>query len=274
MKIFAAGALVLFSLLLSGCGTSATGGSGPSLEGRVLELHFPGGFDSAAGAIHANGNTRAAVQAEIASPEFIALLVRRSGIPEKQVRRYVPVLELSESGGTFHSTQTPPAIQELARRYVGMREAGHSRTYALARVAAEPDARAITPDSGALLKADKDVYLPWLWLYSFKAESGSNHTTYVCIDGELAWFYVVSRRPDRTLTGCYVDWCDAREILPAYQKTFLEVEAQVAKEMRAQGSWGKFGSCHVYWGRKQELLNQRGIAWKSPPDLHPGTNYD
>lgn len=224
--------------------------------------------------VEANGNTLAAIKAEVESDEFATLLVRRSGLPEWRVRLSLPIVEFSDHGSMSYSTGARPDLLEPIQQYIRMRQAGHSKTYAMARLEAEPDLRTLQPDCRAILQEDRDVCLPWLWLHDFKIDVGTNYTSYVILDGDLAWSYVVSRRNDRTLVGCYSDWFDAKELLPKYRRSFEEVNAQVAREMKAQGDWDKFGSCHSYWRRKQELLRARGIEWRTPSDLHPNTSYD
>lgn len=240
--------------------------------GCVSVRHVTGGMGI--DELKANGNTSAAIQAEIQSEEFVALLARRTGLPEWRVRMSLPVVEFSDYGSMSYSTHTRPDLLEPTQRYIGMRRAGHTKTYSMARLETEPDERTLPSDCRTILREDKDVYLPWLWLHSFKVETGTNYTSYVILDGDLAWSYVVSRRNDQALVGCYADWFDAKEFLPQYRQAFEEVHRLVQKEMKAQGNWDQFGSCHSYWARKKELLKKQGIDWKSPPDLHPNTCYD
>lgn len=247
--------IVLASLLIAGCVSK--------------ECEF-GGMD----AVTANGNNIAAVKAEVESDEFVALLARRAGMSEWRVRMLSPVVELSDHWGISYSPSTNSDLLETTKRYITMRKAGHTRQYAMARLDGEPDERTIPADCRAILKEDKEAYFPRLWLYDFKMEGDANHTTYVILDGELAWVYMVSRKNDRSLIGCHFDWFDAKEFLPEYRKAFSEVNKQVEKEMRSKGTWDYLGSCHIFWSRKQELLKQRGIEWRSPPDLHPNTCYD
>ena len=241
-------------------------------SGCVSQRHVTGGIGI--DELKANGNASVAIQSEIQSKEFVAFLARRTGLPEWRVRLSLPVVQFSDHGSMSYSTHTRHDLLEPTQRYIAMRNAGHTKTYSMARLETEPDERTLPSDCRAILRADKDAYLPWLWLHAFKVETGTNYTTYIILDGDLAWSYVVSRRNDRTLVGCHADWFDAKEFLPENRPIFEEVHRQIEKEMKSQGNWDQFGSCHSYWARKKELLKKQGIDWKSQPDLHPNTCYD
>lgn len=224
--------------------------------------------------VNANGNDAKTIGTELMSDEFVALLARRAGISERKVRLSLPVAEIHSGTMVSYFDTGTPILLDLTKHYIEMRRGGHSKDYAMARLQAEPDLRATLPDCRAILQQDTNAYLPWLWLYSFRVDGGTNYTSYVILDGELAWSYMVTRLNDRKLVSCYFDWCDAKEFLPEYQAAFKSVHDQVQKEMKARGEWDQFGSCHGYWFRKKELLKKQGIEWKSPAELHPNTNYD
>lgn len=221
--------------------------------------------------VNANSNTSESIQAELRSEEFRDLVYAKTG-------RLIPMdatsIDSSFGGYSLNmSDGNPPQVKTLIERYVDMRFKGHSKTYAMARLQVEPDLRAITPDCRAILCEDKEAYLPWLWLYEFTIESNRNFTTYLIRDGEITWSYSVVRKNDRTLTQVTVWPVDSKQFLPAYRDIFSQVRTQVEREAKEQGVEG-LGSCHWYWRRQKELLNQRGIDWLSPQALNPNTNFD
>ena len=64
------------------------------------------------------------------------------------------------------------------------------------------------------------------------------------------------------------------EFDPAHTDLMTEVENLVEDKMNAEGSHGDFGSCHRSWELKKDLLQQRGIKWRSPSELNPNICYD
>ena len=222
--------------------------------------------------ITANSNTSQAVNAEIHSAAFAALLYARTGKSVSLTGFSAKMSDMDYS--TEWQRAYPPEVETLVERYVAMRAEGHSKTYAMARLQTDPDVRSLTPDGQAILNEDQDAYMPWLWLFSFQNDGGTNYTTYLILDGEITWSYMIARRNDRSLLYCVADAFDSKDVLPQYKAIFTEVEKLVEREMRADGSWGQFGSCHGYWARKKELLRERGIIWRTPQELHPSTCYD
>ena len=47
---------------------------------------------------------------------------------------------------------------------------------------------------------------------------------------------------------------------------------ELNKQLEEQG--GMLGSCHIYWGRKKDLLKSVGIDWRSPAECNPHTIFD
>jgi hypothetical protein len=221
--------------------------------------------------VNANSNTSESIQAELRSEEFRDLVYAKTGklLPMDETSVDSGFAMYSLNMGDGNSTQAKTLIE----RYVDMRFKGHSKTYAMARLQVEPDLRAISPDCRAILCEDKDVYLPWLWLYEFTIESNRNFTTYMIRDGAITWSYTVVRKNDRSLLQVETGTSDSKEYLPAYRDIFGQVRKQVKREAKEQGVEG-LGSCHWYWRRQKELLKQSGIDWLSPQDLQPSSNFD
>ena len=222
--------------------------------------------------LHANGNTAETINTEIHATPFLNLLQARFGksIPLKGFS--CTVTEFGYS--TELTCESQSEVERFVERYINLRSMGHTQTYAMARLQAEPDPMTLTPDGKTIINKDQEAFMPWLWLYSFINNGNTNYTTYMILDGEIAWTYLITRKNDRSLLFCDVDLIDSQEVLPQHRAAFEEVEKQVEGEMRTDGTWGTFGSCHRLWDRKKELLNQRGIDWRTPKNLHPGTLYD
>jgi hypothetical protein len=76
------------------------------------------------------------------------------------------------------------------------------------------------------------------------------------------------------LEWIYADRRDAKEDDPKFQSTIKSVEAEVAAEMKAKGTFEKFGAIHEFWDLKKKKLQAQGIEWRSPAELNPDTHYD
>lgn len=98
---------------------------------------------------------------------------------------------------------------------------------------------------------------------------------YILSDGDVAWRYSAQFKPDGTLADFAEQGkSDAKDSDPQYRKVIETVESAVEAEMKKSGSFGLFGSCHTFWSLKKEKLKARGIEWRSPSELNPGTCYD
>lgn len=110
----------------------------------------------------------------------------------------------------------------------------------------------------------------------------TNRTDVVCrrvayrvIDGEIGWIYHIEFNPDGSLYSVKDRWkCDAKDIDPKYRRLFKLVDDEIKEAMEKDGSYGKLGSCHSFWRMKKELLKTKGISWRSPSELNPGTLFD
>lgn len=65
---------------------------------------------------------------------------------------------------------------------------------------------------------------------------------------------------------------DPVQLLPEWEKNIYDVEAEC--ERRLRGERRGRGFCHVYWPVKRELLASRGIEWRTPQEMNPGTRLD
>jgi hypothetical protein len=97
---------------------------------------------------------------------------------------------------------------------------------------------------------------------------------YTLADGDIAWSYFVQFKSDGSLDYAHASKCDAKDYDPKYEKVIKEVEAEVEQQMKADGTYGRFGSVHSFWHLKKDKLKARGIEWRSPSELNPYVNYD
>jgi len=98
--------------------------------------------------------------------------------------------------------------------------------------------------------------------------------SYVLIDGDIAWQYDLRFMfigNDATIEHTK---CDAKEFDPKYMQIIKDVEVEVDAEMKRNGTSGKLGSVHTFWGLTQDKLSAKNIIWHSPAELNPNINYD
>ena len=142
-------------------------------------------------------------------------------------------------------------------------------------------------DSGIRGIVEKYPLIPASWLR--KEKSGDDKSTvtkggktyklkgwavYYLVDEDIAWrYYVNFKAEDGTVFSVYASRLDAKEYNEKYAEVFKLVAAEVEREMKKEGITG-LGSIHSFWHLKKEKLKKKGILWRSPSELNPGTNYD
>lgn len=165
-------------------------------------------------------------------------------------------------------------VREMLVYYLEARLDGHTREYARTCLGPPAEPGEIDdPNVAAVLVKDPRVPADRLTKTAEQVNpDGSRYVYFVLTDGGIAWQYWVICRADGT-TGCFVERRDAKEFDPQYQAVIEEVSRGVKAEMEREGIKG-LGSCYEFWERKQKQLRKRGIEWKSPEELNPGTLYD
>ena len=98
--------------------------------------------------------------------------------------------------------------------------------------------------------------------------------SYDVVDGAIAWQYTASYDRKGMLQGTFRMKCDAKEVDPRFRDVMGEVDAEVGEEMKKDGNFRQFGSCHAMWALKKAKLKARGIVWYSPSELNPGAMFD
>lgn len=67
---------------------------------------------------------------------------------------------------------------------------------------------------------------------------------------------------------------DKIELTEEYKKVIDEVEAKI-DQFKKEHNIGGFGSCHIIWKKKKEILkNDYGIDWLSPAELNETIMFD
>jgi len=52
-------------------------------------------------------------------------------------------------------------------------------------------------------------------------------------------------------------------------------QADALAEAELKDQRGIFGFCHLFWGKKQEILQKRfGVTWFSPDEMNPNICFD
>lgn len=106
-----------------------------------------------------------------------------------------------------------------------------------------------------------------------KVDEVGQRTTYVLVDGEIAWVYAVQFNPDGSVHDVTESRSDAKEYDPKYRWSIKKAKDQAESEMKKRGIHG-FGSVHDFWSRVQKKLKDKGIDWHSPAELNPNTTFD
>ena len=159
----------------------------------------------------------------------------------------------------------------------------HTKKYLAAVLLERNDPENISdPDLKTLLAKRPDLPASWLKKIDLSQEEGvfideTGNTLrsvfFLLIDGDIAWCYTLTYNNDGTFKWLSEDKRDAKDYDPKYEVIIQEVNQKVSEEMEHKNIKG-LGSCHTFWRLKKEYLKVKGINWKSPPELNPGTCYD
>lgn len=252
----------LMLLSLAGCSSKEVRGE----SSGVIPYYVP-----------ANSNDLATVEAEVNSPDFRAALARGMGVGRWRLRQ----LRVSLGGGSSSWTwRTSRTVDEGAANalssYLSYRADGHSSAYSRDAMFADRVTRSqqwrflndVPPDKGRI---------PASWVYRFTTATnsvGGRMVDLVVLDGELAWSCRLSYRRDGQFEYYSSMRHDALEFKAAYTNLFAEVERSVEQKMGGPSAPRPLGSCHTFWRHKKEMLKERGINWRSPPELNPLVVFD
>ncbi len=269
-------------------------------------------FGAGISRVKVSHNSPEAIRRELLDPTTLRVIAKAGGLTEKDLRTVKLVQEGNLGWVSLYRTgRSEKAFKLLSERltdYVKAREDGHTREFVLFAIT---NSTARSPVSDIDLKGllANQPLLPTSWLK--RAASGtitnkagevasrtittktingkevSSETahipkvdevcrwvSYTASDGEIGWEYVVKFKADGVVDYIRESRCDAKEYDSKYQKVIEEVEREVHTAMKKDGNYGRFGSCHTFWHLKKDKLREKGIAWRSPAELNPNTNYD
>jgi len=184
-------------------------------------------------------------------------------------------------------------LSGVINQYIQMRDDGHTKEFTIAVLTkkptlittSDPDLRVLLRrapmlDAAQLRKIDSGTYTNKAGQISsistsvtsrngtVRTNSVTNAPTtdeigrwvsYVLIDGDIAWQYdlrFMFSGEDATIIRTK---CDAKEFDLKYMQIIKDVEAEVAAEMKQNGTSGKLGSIHDFWGMTQDKLKAKNI---------------
>lgn len=231
--------------------------------------------------VSANGNEISRVQSEIGyiasrvAPDTVGLeLSIVEAIPND------PVVKLNLSGGNVSQSEGQALGQTLGK-YVRLRLEGHSQQFATYLVLHGcepwPSALRVVADRAPSLR--DAVAFPWVRLevgaplaFPTQAETEKHTVLYVC-DGDIAWAYVIPKKPKVELEEITTFRFDAIEFSPAtsavIRSVFDEMKGAglVPTATRSPGA--------RWWYEFQERLKLRsGIHWRTPAELNRDAQFD
>jgi hypothetical protein len=153
------------------------------------------------------------------------------------------------------------------RKYVEDREDGHTKDCLLMALTnryesiSDPDLR---------FMATKEPSIPissWIEQPQKNLSDGTRAIEFVHVDGKIAWRYLLLCKPDGKyefpISGPFGEKCDPNEYDPEYGPVIQEIKAQVAAEMKNDGTANQLGSGRRFSALVEERLKKKGIEWRS-----------
>jgi hypothetical protein len=252
------------------------------------------------------------IRQELLDTNTVRLIANCSGLSEEELSTIqVAPWEGTDRLALYQIGRSEKAFKVLSeqlRNYIRTRKEGHTRAFLLAALTnrasplsiSDPDLRALATNRPLLavswLKKEKSgtstnkagtVVSRTISTTVVDGRTVTNETThipstnevcrwvlYTLTDGDIGWSYLMKFKSDGTFGYLHDSKCDAKEYDPKYKKVLKEVEAEVEQQMKANGTFGQFGSVHSFWHLKKDRLKARGIEWRSPSELNPNVNYD
>ena len=258
------------------------------------ESAFPPGLGSFTGVdcvplggkrVDLTNNTPEVIRSELLDRGLIEAIGKAHGLPAVQangVRVFCSRDDESLLLGQFEATEkTFILVWRNLQIYTQGRYDGHSRGFMMACIT-NPLITArglLTDDLKRLGEMRPELPAGWLKLAESGTETNqagvlSRWAAYTVTDSEITWRYFLSFKPDGSLNYVFDSKFDSKEIDPGFRTAIEQVESLVTQEMKRDGSYGKFGSCHHSWELKKEKLREKGILWRSPAELNPNTCFD
>ena len=260
--------IALLAMLLAGCSDA------PASPDRPINVTIHHIEDDWTISVNDNGWDR--IQLEVATPEFHRYVERRSG---QSIAEYgdvsVRYARMDRDDWIHRPGSDDNPVEAAIGEYVWMRRRGHTRAFVFQATGDEIPAGIPAQIVAAIEERRGPIPSHWLVPDGSAVDSdGQTVHRYHLLDGELAWVFSVSQGADGTTRLSDLDKTDAVEHDPRFKTIIAAADADAAALLDEQGIRGQIGSVWVYWDRKKQFLRERGIEWKSPADLNPGTIYD
>ncbi|MCD6050365.1 MAG: hypothetical protein K0Q55_1768 [Verrucomicrobia bacterium] len=249
-------------------------------------------------AVQLSYNQPAQIEQELRDPQTLQHLARFNNLSQSEANsvRISTSPSLGQNSvqldGYGPSDHAYKLISQQLRRYIQLRQEGHTSAYAWASLTNQIPPTTSDPDLRLL--AQKRPDLPSNWLIKVDSGTATNSveipasaenqarnrneitrwTRYAILDGEVGWSYTMAFKADGSLNYIREQKADSQDYDPKHRVLIDSINAEVKAEMEKQGTYGQFGSVHTYWSLKKDKLKARGISWRSPAELNPNTNYD
>lgn len=233
-------------------------------------------------------NTLSNVMSEIAAPDFIPTIASVQGLDTNLASKahvakicgeddMLVCIGTAELGDSYIS-KLSDAVQGYARgRFEGL-----SRDFLLQR----PLQKKTAPPSDPVALAMCNDLVHQLPLRVDHLTHKETHVitnavgktfpsaTYSMSDNGILWTFSINTDAEGHYRSCWWTRQDAKNADPEYQRLFEEIEKKVKDQMKAEGGYGQFGSCHTFWSRKKQLLKEMNVNWLTPVELNPDARFD
>lgn len=171
-------------------------------------------------------------------------------------------------------------ILEAVGRYVRLRLDGHSKQFAIYLVlygtqAWPVDLQALVANNSAVKEM---IAFPWVNAQlrapiAFPQQGESEKTVLYVIDGEIAWAYLISKKPGGNADNIVFFRFDAIEFSPGARNVMRRVFEEMRRENRVPTA-GKPGPAGWWFEFRERLQRETGIRWRTPVELNPEVQFD
>jgi hypothetical protein len=233
------------------------------------------------------------IREEMLDTNIVRMLAHSAGIMDNQLTNVEVVADGLVEGELWYnllSSDGAGVYNRLGERlisYLHARLDGHTKECLLAALTNTVTLdRVSDPDLLTLLS--NQTMLPYAWIKKEASVVGTNSTrawftetnvqyrqaSFILIDGDVGWRYLLTYNPDGSFGNIGTTKFDAKEQDPKFAKAIQEAKHETEEEMKKRGDWGHFGSIRSFWRGVKEKLFAKGIQWRSPEELMPGTRFE
>jgi hypothetical protein len=283
----------------------------PQIAGQPV-IHAPEHFVSASpiglrAQLPLPHNTPSQLRKELLDANTISIIVQRAGVAPTAHATFTVAPDVAGNGLALYllSTNAQEACKfaKWLDLYVQGRLEGHTSSCLLTGITNNATDGPLDSDLAVLIKSYP--LLPKSWFHRAGAgaltNSGAEHlhvgagddgsittlssrlaesreasrwVSYDLVDDDVAWNFILEFSRAGEVVSLRSIRFDAKEIEPGLVQVFREVDNELSSELRAAGGRIHSPTSRVYWRLKKERLKLKGIEWKSPAELNPGTIFD